>query len=112
MFGFWKRFLNRSHSSLMSDNQYEYLKRQHYLATHMELTEENVIRVLEELQPYIEADGGFLEFVEIDSGTKIIKVRFTETGDTSSMTNERLLEILDNHFKKEILDYAEVVQVL
>ena len=24
------------------DDQYEYLKRQHYLATHMELTEENV----------------------------------------------------------------------
>ena len=43
----------------MSDNQYEYLKRQYYLATHMELTEENVVRVLEELLPYIEADGGF-----------------------------------------------------
>ena len=38
------------------DHQYEYLKRQHYLATHMELTEENVMRVLEELIPYIEAD--------------------------------------------------------
>ena len=47
------------------DHQYEYLKRQHYLATHMELTEENVVRVLEELLPYIEADGGSLQLVLI-----------------------------------------------
>ena len=32
----------------------------------MELTEANVIEVLSELAPYIEADGGFLEFVEIE----------------------------------------------
>ena len=32
----------------------------------MELTDRNVINVLSELAPYIEADGGFLEFVEID----------------------------------------------
>ena len=41
----------------MSDNQYEYLKRQFDLATHMEekmeLNEGNVIKVLEELIPYI-----------------------------------------------------------
>ena len=51
------------------DDQYEYLKRQHYLATHMELTEENVVRVLEELLPYIEADGGSLQLVEIEEET-------------------------------------------
>ena len=38
-------------------SQYEYLVRQYQLATHMEkkmeLTEENVIKVLEELLPYI-----------------------------------------------------------
>ena len=54
-------------------DQYEYLKRQHYLATHMELTEENVMRVLEDLIPYIEADGGWLEFVEIEEETNIVK---------------------------------------
>ena len=35
----------------------------------MELTEENVIKVLEELLPYIEADGGSLQFVEIEHET-------------------------------------------
>ena len=39
----------------------------------MELTEENVIKVLEELQPYIEADGGWLEFVEIEHETNFAK---------------------------------------
>ena len=58
----------------MSDNQYEYLKRQHYLATHMELTEENVVRVLEELAPYVEADGGFLQFVEIEEELSLIHI--------------------------------------
>ena len=32
----------------------------------MELTDGNVINILSELAPYIEADGGWLEFVEID----------------------------------------------
>ena len=59
----------------MSDNQYEYLKRQHYLATHMELTEENVVRVLEELIPYIEADGGYLQLYDIEHETGYVKVK-------------------------------------
>ena len=50
------------------DHYNEYLKRQHYLATHMELTEENVLRVLEELIPYIEADGGYLQLYDIEDG--------------------------------------------
>ena len=44
----------------------------------MELTEENVIKVLEELLPYIEADGGSLEFVEIEHETNFVKVRLGE----------------------------------
>ena len=32
----------------------------------MELTARNVINSLSEIAPYIEADGGFVEFVEIE----------------------------------------------
>ena len=32
----------------------------------MELTDLNVNNVLDEIRPYIEADGGYLEFVAID----------------------------------------------
>ena len=32
----------------------------------MELTDLNVNNVLDEIRPYIEADGGYLEYVAID----------------------------------------------
>ena len=32
----------------------------------MELTDENVNEVLDEIRPYVEMDGGYLEFVAID----------------------------------------------
>ena len=38
----------------------------------MDLTEENVIKSLSEIAPYIEADGGFVEFVEIEEETKSV----------------------------------------
>ena len=49
----------------------------------MELNEENVMKVLEELIPYIEADGGWLEFVEIEEGTNFVKVRLGGACSTS-----------------------------
>ena len=41
----------------------------------MELTESNVIKSLSEIAPYIEADGGYVEFVEIEEETNFVKVR-------------------------------------
>ena len=41
----------------------------------MELTSRNVINSLSEIAPYIEADGGFVEFVEIEEETNYVKVR-------------------------------------
>ena len=96
----------------MSDNQYEYLKRQHYLATHMELTEENVIRVLEELLPYIEADGGSLEFVEIEHETNLVKVRLGGACSTCAMGTMTLKQGIESKLMHEIPDVVGVVQVL
>ena len=39
----------------------------------MELTDSNIMEVLNELLPYIEADGGWLEYVETEEG--YVKVR-------------------------------------
>ena len=41
----------------------------------MDLTASNVIESLSEIAPYIEADGGFVEFVEIEEGTNYGKVK-------------------------------------
>ena len=91
-------------------DQYEYLKRQHYLATHMELTEENVIRVLEELLPYIEADGGSLQLVEIEEG--YVKVRLGGACETCAMSVMTLKQGIEKKLMSEIPDCYGVVQVL
>ena len=96
----------------MSDNQYEYLKRQHYLATHMELTEENVVRVLEELVPYVEADGGFLHLVEIEYETGYVKVRLGGACETCAMSTMTLKQGIEKKLMMEIPDVVAVIQVL
>ena len=93
-------------------DQYEYLKRQHYLATHMELTEDNVIRVLEELMPYIEADGGWLEFVEIEEETNIVIVRLGCACSTCAMSAMTLKQGIETKLCHEIPDCYGVIQVL
>ena len=52
----------------------------------MELTEDNVMKVLEDLIPYIEADGGWLEFVEIEEETNFVKVRLGGACSTCAMS--------------------------
>ncbi len=100
----------------MSDNQYEYLKRQFELATHMEekmeLNEGNVMKVLEELIPYIEADGGWLEFVEIEHETNFVKVRLGGACSTCAMSAITLKQGIESKLMHEIPDCYGVVQVL
>ena len=96
----------------MSDNQYEYLKRQYYLATHMELTEENVIRVLEELLPYIEADGGSLQLYGIEYETGYVKVKLGGACESCAMSTMTLKQGIEKKLMMEIPDVIGVVQVL
>ena len=93
-------------------NQYEYFKKQHYLATHMELTEENVIKVLEEILPYIEADGGSLQFVEIEHETNFVKVRLGGACETCAMSVMTLKQGIEKKLMSEIPDCYGVIQVL
>ena len=78
----------------------------------MELTEENVIKVLEELIPYIEADGGFLEFVEIEEETVYVKVRLGGACETCAMSAMTLKQGIESKILNEIPDCVGVVQVL
>ena len=97
---------------MMDDNYYKYLKRQHYLATHMELTEENVVRVLEELVPYVEADGGSLQLVEIEEETGYVKVRLGGACETCAMRVMTLKQGIEKKLMMEIPDVVAVIQVL
>ena len=58
----------------------------------MELNDTNVIEVLNELLPYIEADGGWLEYVETDytSEGNFVKVRLGGACSTCAMSSMTL----------------------
>ena len=98
----------------MDDGYYQYLKRQHYLATHMELTDGNVINVLSELLPYIEADGGWLEFVEIDYMEEgaFVKVRLGGACSTCAMSSITLKQGIERRLMEEFAELQGVIQVL
>ena len=78
----------------------------------MELTEENVIKVLEELMPYIEADGGWLEFVEIEHETNFVKVRLGGACSTCAMSTQTMKMGIERHIQMIFPEVYEVVQVL
>ena len=98
----------------IEDTYYEYLKRQHYLATHMELTDGNVINVLSELLPYIEADGGWLEFVEIDYMEEgaFVKVRLGGACSSCAMSSQTLKMGIERKLLEEFEMLEGVIQVL
>ena len=78
----------------------------------MELTEANVIEVLSELAPYIEADGGFLEFVEIEYETNFVKVRLGGACSTCAMSAMTLKQGIESKLLNDIPDCNGVIQVL
>jgi len=94
----------------MTDDQYDYLLRQYKLATKMELNDENIIAVLEELLPYIEADGGSLQYVETEDG--YVKVRLGGACETCAMSVMTLKQGIEKKLMMEIPDVKGVIQVL
>ena len=70
----------------------------------MELTEENVMKVREDLIPYIEADGGWLEFVEIEEETNFVKVRLGGACSTCAMSAMTLKQGIEKKVMSEIPD--------
>ena len=78
----------------------------------MELTESNVLESLSEIAPYIEADGGWLEFVEIEHETNFVKVRLGGACSTCAMSAITLKQGIESKLMHEIPDCYGVVQVL
>ena len=78
----------------------------------MELTEENVITVLEELLPYIEADGGSLQLVEIEEETGYVKVRLGGACESCAMSAMTLKQGIEKKVMMDIPDCVGVIQVL
>ena len=74
------------------------------------LTLENVETVLEELRPFLMADGGNVEVVEIDG--PIVKVRLQGACGSCPSSTMTLKMGIERKMRESIPEVSEVVQVL
>jgi Fe-S cluster biogenesis protein NfuA len=74
------------------------------------LTVDNVERVLDELRPYLMADGGNVEIVEIDG--PIVKVRLQGACGSCPSSTMTLKMGIERKLREAIPEVSEVVQVL
>jgi Fe-S cluster biogenesis protein NfuA len=74
------------------------------------LTIPNVERVLDELRPYLMADGGNVEIVEIDG--PIVKVRLQGACGSCPSSTMTLKMGIERKLREAIPEVAEVIQVL
>tara|TARA_R100001079_G_scaffold94303_1_gene57157 strand:+ start:310 stop:546 length:237 start_codon:yes stop_codon:yes gene_type:complete len=78
----------------------------------VELTESNVLESLSEIAPYIEADGGYLEFVEIEKETNFVKVRLGGACTSCAMSAMTLKQGIEKKLFQDFPDCNGVIQVL
>ncbi len=76
----------------------------------MELTVSNVETVLDELRPFLIADGGNVEVVELDG--PIVKLRLQGACGSCPSSTMTLKMGIERKLREEIPEIAEVEQVL
>uniref|UniRef100_UPI001F2E3173 NifU family protein n=1 Tax=Leptodesmis sichuanensis TaxID=2906798 RepID=UPI001F2E3173 len=76
----------------------------------MTLTPENVETVLDEMRPYLMADGGNVELVEIDG--PIVKLRLQGACGSCPSSTMTLRMGIERRLREFIPEIAEVEQVL
>ena len=76
----------------------------------MALTHENVEKVLDELRPFLMADGGNVELVELDG--PIVKVRLQGAFGSCPSSTMTLKMGIERKMREAIPEVSEVVQVL
>ena len=74
------------------------------------LTIPNVERVLDELRPYLMADGGNVEIVELDG--PVVKVRLQGACGSCPSSTMTLKMGIERKLRESIPEVTEVVQVL
>ena len=79
----------------------------------LELNDINVHKVLDEIRPYIEADGGILEFVAIDylKDGPVVMVKLLGACSTCAMSAMTLKQGIESHLKNKWPEIQEVIQV-
>ena len=76
----------------------------------MALTLENVEKVLDELRPFLMADGGNVEVVELDG--PVVKVRLQGACGSCPSSTMTLKMGIERKMREAIPEVSEVIQVL
>ena len=76
----------------------------------LDLTSENVEKVLDELRPFLMADGGNVEIAEIDG--PIVKVRLQGACGSCPSSTMTLKMGIERKLMEMIPEVSEVIQVL
>jgi Fe-S cluster biogenesis protein NfuA len=74
------------------------------------LTEENVEQVLDEMRPYLMADGGNVELVEIDG--PVVKLRLQGACGSCPSSTMTLRMGIERRLREIIPEIAEVEQII
>jgi Fe-S cluster biogenesis protein NfuA len=74
------------------------------------LTSENVEQVLDEMRPYLMADGGNVQLVEIDG--PVVKLRLQGACGSCPSSNMTLRMGIERRLREFIPEIAEVEQVI
>lgn len=79
----------------------------------MELTDLNVNNVLDEIRPYIEADGGYLEFIAIDylKEGPIVMVRMLGACAGCAMSAQTMAMGIEKLVKERFPEVQQVISV-
>ncbi|AXY68552.2 NifU family protein [Thermosynechococcus sp. GLH187] len=80
------------------------------MAATLELSQENVEKVLDELRPYLMADGGNVELVEIEG--PVVRLRLQGACGSCPSSTMTLRMGIERKLKEAIPEIAEVQQVL
>ena len=79
----------------------------------MELTDINVNIALDEIRPYIEADGGYLEFIGIEhtNSGAIVMVKLLGACTTCVMSAATLKQGVESQLKAKWPEIDQVIQI-
>ena len=79
----------------------------------MELNDANVNEVLDEIRPYVEMDGGYLEFVAIDylKDGPIVMVRMLGASAGCAMSAQTLTMGIEKLVKEKFPEVQQVISV-
>lgn len=72
---------------------------------------EEVVKIIEELRPGIQADSGDIEFVDADEETGIVKLRLTGHCETCPMAEMTLRFGIEQALKEKVKGVKEVKRV-